>query len=119
MKHTPHREMQAAGYAALCDLATLGKGKKSINVPVKTVKQMLKAYEDMLDILAFDEAKKRGAEYFPKELVDRLIAGENRLRHLPRISQPYPGGAGQRLRRFARHDRHDRNRQEQWIGDDG
>ncbi len=83
MKHTSLHEMQpeqAAGYAALCDLAKLGKGKKSISVPVKTVKQMLKAYEDMLDILAFDEAKKRGAEYFPKELVDRLIAGENRLR---------------------------------------
>ena len=47
---------------------------------MKTVKQMLKAYEDMLDIRAFDEAKKRGAETFPKALVDRLIAGENRLR---------------------------------------
>jgi mRNA interferase RelE/StbE len=51
-----------------------------MSVPVKTVKQMLRAYEDMQDMLAFDEAKKRGGEYFPKELVDRLIAGENRLR---------------------------------------
>ena len=47
---------------------------------MKTVRQMLRAYEDMLDILAFDEAKKRGEEYFPKELVGRLIAGGNRLR---------------------------------------
>ncbi len=51
-----------------------------MSVPVKTDRQMLRAYEDMLDILAFDEAKKRGAETFPKELVDRLITGENRLR---------------------------------------
>ena len=80
MKHTSHRQMQAAGYAALCDLAKLAKGKKSVSVPLKTVKQMLKAYEDMLDILAFDEAKKRDEEYFPKELVDRLITGESRLR---------------------------------------
>lgn len=72
--------MQAAGYAALCDLAKLGKGKTSVNVLVKTVRQMLRAYEDMLDILAFDEAKKCGVETFPAELVDRLIAGENRLR---------------------------------------
>jgi len=39
-----------------------------------------KAYEDMLDILAFDEAKKQGGETFFKQLVDRLIAGGNRLR---------------------------------------
>lgn len=39
-----------------------------------------KAYEDMLDVLAFDEAKKQGGETFPGELVDRLIAGGNRLR---------------------------------------
>lgn len=80
MKHTPQQQMQPTGYAELCDLAKHGKGKKSVSVPLKTVKQMLKAYEDMLDILAFDEAKKRGEEYFPKELVDRLIAGGNRLR---------------------------------------
>lgn len=83
MKHTPHHAippMQPAGYTALCNLAKLGKGKTSISVPVKTLRQMLRAYEDMLDILAFDEAKKRGAETFPTELVDRLIAGENRLR---------------------------------------
>jgi len=83
MKHTLHHAMkpiETAGYAALCDLAELGKGKKSVSVPAKTVKQMLRAYEDMLNILAFGEAKKRGEEYFPKELVDRLITGENRLR---------------------------------------
>lgn len=83
MKQTPHEEMQplhAAGYAALCDLAKQSKGKKSLSVPAKTVTQMLEAYEDMLDIIAFDHATKRDEEYFPKELVDRLIAGDNALR---------------------------------------
>lgn len=51
-----------------------------MSVPVKTVKQMLDAYEDMLDIVAFDAAKQRGQEYFPKQMADRLIAGENSLR---------------------------------------
>ena len=83
MKPTPHRQLrsgQTEGYSALCDLAKLGKGKTSISVPVKTVRQMLRAYEDLLDVLAFDEAKKHGGETFPKELVDRLITGDNRLR---------------------------------------
>ena len=83
MKHTPHQEMQvlhAAGYAALCELAKHSKGKKSMNVPVETVNRVLEAYEDMLDIIAFDDAKKRTASFVPKALVDRLIAGENPLR---------------------------------------
>jgi len=42
--------------------------------------QMLDSYEDMLDILAFDSAKKSTQEFFPKSLVDSLIAGENNLR---------------------------------------
>jgi DNA-binding XRE family transcriptional regulator len=82
---TTHQEMQpihAAGYIAMCNLAKQGKGRKTLNVSTLTLRQMLEAYEDMLDIIAYDEAKKNqpSVEYFPKALVDRLITGENRLR---------------------------------------
>jgi DNA-binding XRE family transcriptional regulator len=96
MKQTTHTEMQplhAAGYTALCALAKQSKGKKSLSVPVKTVTQMLEAYEDMLDIIAFDEAKKREEEHFPKELVDRLIAGDHALR----VYREYRGMTQQKL----------------------
>lgn len=83
MKQSNRKEAQsphAAGYKALCELARQGEGKKSMSVPVATVKRMLNAYEEMLDIVAFDTAKQRPQEYMPKQIVDRLIAGENRLR---------------------------------------
>ena len=62
MKHIEIQLPHMAGYAALCALAKRGKGKKSLNVPVETVGQMLEAYEDMLDILAVDDAKKPCSE---------------------------------------------------------
>lgn len=82
---TPHQEMSpqhVAGYVAMCDLAQQSKGKRSVNVPAKTLQQMLEAYEDMLDIIAYDAAKKVEAsmEFFPKALVDRLVTGENPVR---------------------------------------
>lgn len=81
MKHTDtHHSPLPTGYVALCLLAKQMKGKSSIPVPVKTVRQMLEAYEDMLDVVAYDAARQHVEEYFPKQLVDRLIAGENRLR---------------------------------------
>ncbi len=66
----------------MCDLAQQSKGKRSVNVPAKTLQQMLEAYEDMLDIIAYDAAKKanKSTEFFPKALVDRLVAGENPVR---------------------------------------
>jgi len=76
----PAQPSSAAGYAAMCQLATNSKGKKLMSVPVETIKQMLEAYEDMLDIVAFDAAKHHEQEYLPKVVVDRLIEGENSLR---------------------------------------
>jgi mRNA interferase RelE/StbE len=70
----------SAGYTALCALALRATGKKTVTVPIKTVQQMLESYEDMLDIVAFDAVKQRKTEYFPKALVDQLIAGDNPLR---------------------------------------
>jgi DNA-binding XRE family transcriptional regulator len=63
------------GYAALCRLTKETKGKASLNVPVKTLRAMMEAYEDILDVLAYDAAKATKTEYFPKALADRLIAG--------------------------------------------
>ncbi len=83
MKHSNRKEAQSphtAGYKALCELAKRSEGKKSISVPVAAVKRMLDAYEDMLDIVAFDTVKQRAPEYVPKQIVDRLIDGENSLR---------------------------------------
>lgn len=82
MRHTHHLEAPSlsVGYMALCDFAKKSKGRKSLNIPVETIRQMLESYEDMLDIMAFDLAKKRKEEYFPKELVDSLIEGNNPVR---------------------------------------
>lgn len=72
--------LKSAGYTTLRVLAEKNDGKQSVAVPMRTVKQLLDAYETMLDIVALHEAKRRGGEYFPKELVDRLIAGESHVR---------------------------------------
>jgi len=37
-------------------------------------------FEDILDVLAYDEAKSANEENFPVELVERLIEGESPLR---------------------------------------
>ena len=37
-------------------------------------------FEDLLDVLAYDEAKSNNEESFPIELVERLIGGESPLR---------------------------------------
>ncbi len=70
----------SAGYNELCKMAKQGRGKKSLNVSVDSLNRMLEEYEDLLDIVAYDEAKKRNEEYFPHELVSRLIDGENHLK---------------------------------------
>ncbi len=40
----------------------------------------LNAYEEMLDILAFDAARQQAGETFPADMVARLIRGEAPLR---------------------------------------
>lgn len=75
-------QLHAAGYLAMCALLKKHKGKSALSVPAKTVEKMLEAYEDMLDIIAFDRAKAQLAntELFPKLIIDRRLAGDHPLR---------------------------------------
>lgn len=49
----------------------LGKDKIVIN---------LEDFENLMDIIAYDQAKARCQEIFPADMADRLIAGENPVR---------------------------------------
>lgn len=58
-------------------------GQKLAMIPVMEYEQLIEAAEDRADIVAAAaaEAKREaGEEYVPKDVVDRLLAGENPLR---------------------------------------
>ena len=58
-------------------------GQTMAVLPVGDYEQLLNIAEDKSDILAAVDSEKRranGEEYFPAELVDRLLAGENALK---------------------------------------
>ena len=40
----------------------------------------LEDFEDMLDVISYDEAKARNEEAFPADMVDRMLGGENPVR---------------------------------------
>ena len=51
-----------------------------MTVPLDQVARLAEVAEMLDDVRAFDEAKAQAQEYFPLELVDRLLAGESRVR---------------------------------------
>ena len=58
-------------------------GQTMAVLPVGDYEQLLNIAEDKSDILAALDSEKRranGEEYFPAEMVDRLLAGENALK---------------------------------------
>ena len=58
-------------------------GQTMAVLPVGDYEQLLNISEDKSDILAALDSEKRranGEEYFPAEMVDRLLAGENALK---------------------------------------
>jgi hypothetical protein len=55
-------------------------GERFALVPAETFQRMLDDLDELDDIRLYDKAKAKPQEYFPIELIDRLIAGENPVR---------------------------------------
>jgi len=56
------------------------KGKQFALVPLKDFEQLKHDAEMLDDIRAYDAAKSRNEEAFPREVAARLVAGENPIR---------------------------------------
>ena len=60
MKKT-HQEMkplQAPGYIDMSNLVKRSEGKKTLRISTLELERMIKAYEDLVDIIAYNETKK-------------------------------------------------------------
>ena len=55
-------------------------GKRFVLVPEETYDRMIDDLDDLDDIRAYDRAKSEPQEWVPAEVVDRLLADENRLK---------------------------------------
>jgi len=55
-------------------------GKTFVVIPKNIYENLVEDAEMLDDIRLYDEAEKEGREYYPSELVDKLIAGENRVK---------------------------------------
>jgi DNA-binding XRE family transcriptional regulator len=55
-------------------------GRRFVLVPEKTYARMVEDLDMLADIKAYDRVKGKPQEFVPAALVDRLIAGENRLK---------------------------------------
>lgn len=54
--------------------------RTAVIVPIAEYERLVEAAEMLADVRAYDEAKAQGGEYFPMALLDRLLAGESKLR---------------------------------------
>ncbi|MDX2222293.1 MAG: helix-turn-helix transcriptional regulator [Rhodospirillaceae bacterium] len=54
--------------------------RQRVTVPAKLIQDLLDRAEMVEDIRAFDAAKARGGELIPAAVMDRIWAGENRVR---------------------------------------
>ncbi|OSM06745.1 helix-turn-helix domain-containing protein [Magnetofaba australis] len=55
-------------------------GEKLAVLPLVEYERMVEALEEKADIQAYDEAMARDEEYFPAEVIDRIVDGENPIR---------------------------------------
>jgi DNA-binding XRE family transcriptional regulator len=69
------------------------RGKKFVLVPKKTYDRMIEDLDDLDDIRAYDRAKAKPQEFVPREIVDRLIAGESHIK----VWREYRGKTQQQL----------------------
>jgi DNA-binding XRE family transcriptional regulator len=56
------------------------RGKQFVIVPKKTYDRMIEDLDDLDDIRAHDRAKAKPQEFVPREIVDRLVAGESHIK---------------------------------------
>jgi len=68
-------------------------GKRFVLVPEKTYDRMIGDLDDLDDIRAYDRAKAKPQEFVPREIVDRLIAGESHIK----VWREYRGKTQQQL----------------------